>query len=149
MLIKDYKIQGAYFDGRKLTNGYVYLVTKNQFSYGVRPNPWYDFGVGQRNVLCSAIYWYPIYIYTLPSAVNIISFNLAYPQLTQTRIVTICAEWTNIMYMSNFNIYLTTSSYQNGLDYTIIKKIFVNGPFIKPFADGMVRGTLNNQFSMD
>jgi hypothetical protein len=63
--------------------------------------------------------------------------------------VTVCAEWTNIMYMSNYNIYLTTSSYQGGQDYTIIKKIFVNGPYIKPFADGIVRGTLNNQFSMD
>jgi uncharacterized secreted protein with C-terminal beta-propeller domain len=149
LLVKDIKIQGDYFDGRKLDNGYVYLISKNQFSYGVRPNPWYDFGLGLRNALYSAIYWYPTFIYTLPSAVNIISFNLGYPQLSQPRMVTVCAEWTNVMYMSNSNIYLTTTSYQNGQDYTVIKKIFVNGPYIKPFADGLVRGTVNNQFSLD
>jgi hypothetical protein len=29
ILIKDCKIQGSYFDGRKLLNGYVYLISKN------------------------------------------------------------------------------------------------------------------------
>lgn len=51
--------------------------------------------------------------------------------------------------MSERNIYLTSSTYSNGQDWTRIRKIFVNRRHIIPFADGQVRGTLNNQFSMD
>lgn len=53
------------------------------------------------------------------------------------------------MYMSEQHIYLTHSVWENGQDYTKIHKIFVHGNYIKPFADGKVRGSVNNQFSLD
>lgn len=53
------------------------------------------------------------------------------------------------MYMSERNIYLTSSFFDNGLDYTNIRKIFVWGKRIVPFADGRIRGSVNNQFSLD
>lgn len=53
------------------------------------------------------------------------------------------------MYMSDRHIYLTNSVWENGKDYTSIRKIFVYGTYIRPCADGKVRGSVNNQFSLD
>ncbi len=55
------------------------------------------------------------------------------------------------MYMAERNIYLTSTNYdsQKGDTYTTIRKIFVRKNRIIPFADGKIRGTLNNQFSLD
>lgn len=122
------------------------MITNHYFNVD-KPNPWYDFGEGDKYVQFSSIFYYPTY--NQISAVNIFSFNLRNPYLNQRRLITICAERTNIMYMSKKNIYLTTQSYENGEFYTYIRKIFVYGTYIKPFADGKVRGRVNNQFSLD
>ena len=66
----------------------MYLITTHDFSYIRRP--WFDFGAGVRDVAISSIFWYPG-TYTRPSAVNIISFNLANPLASTKRIATICA----------------------------------------------------------
>ena len=72
----------------------MYLVTTNSFSYIPRPIPWFDFGTGRRDIDFTSIFWYPG-VYQNPSAVNIISFNLASPLSSQKKVVSICAEYTN------------------------------------------------------
>jgi len=146
-LLKEFQVSGSYFDGRKLENGFMYLVTTYSFNY-IRPFPWFDFGSGRRDVDFGSIFWYPG-VYQSPSAVNIISFNLANPLGSRKRVVTICSEYTNVMYMSEQHIYLTTNSYENGQSYTKIRKIYVQGGYVRPFADGKVVGTVKNQFSLD
>ncbi len=52
--------------------------------------------------------------------------------------------------MSENHIYLTYQDYRGGYkDYTVIHKVFVWKKFIVPFADGLVRGRVHNQFSLD
>ena len=124
----------------------MYLITNQPFSYIARP--WFDFGQGKKNVLFSSIFYYPV-SYVNPNAVNIISFNLGDPINGHKKVVSICAESANLMYMSERYIYLTSYSYEYNQEYTKIRKIFVWGNYIKPFADGKVQGSINNQFSMD
>ena len=51
--------------------------------------------------------------------------------------------------MSEKHIYLTFIDYKKGQDFTVIHKVFVWRSQIIPFADGSVRGRVNNQFSLD
>lgn len=46
--------------------------------------------------------------------------------------------------MSEKHLYLANPSYENGVGYTLIRKIFVSGRRIIPFADAKVRGIVNN-----
>lgn len=109
-LLKEFQVSGSYNNGRKLDNGFMYLVTSYSFNYLPKPYPWYNFGLGPRDVDVSSIFWYPG-IYNNPTAVNIISFDLGNPLGRTKKVISICAEYTNIMYMSERFIYLTTSSY--------------------------------------
>lgn len=43
-LLKTYKVDGRYINGRKTSNGFVYLITTQNLYY--KMNPWYDFGFG-------------------------------------------------------------------------------------------------------
>ena len=148
-LIKQYKFEGRYKDGRKLQNGFVYLITSHSFYKRGKINPWYDWGYGVKDVPVNSIYWWPSNEYSTPQAVNIISFDLKYPFSDFKNIVTLCAEETNIMYMSEKHIYLTTRIWESNYEYSKIFKIYVSGKYIKPVADGKVKGSINNQFSMD
>jgi hypothetical protein len=103
-LLKEFQVSGNYFDGRKLDNGFMYLITNQPFSYIARP--WFDFGQGKKNVAFSSIFYYPV-SYFNPNAVNIISFNLGDPINGHKKVVSICAESANLMYMSEKYIYLT------------------------------------------
>lgn len=145
-LERTFKMEGSYTNGRKTSNGYVYLVA-NQYFYN-RMTPWFDFGVGQAKIPWNNIFYYPGK-YNSPQLTNILSFNLGSPTSTDRKVVSICGETSSIMYMSEKSIYLTSSTYTNGQEWTKIKKIFVNRRHIIPFADGQVRGTINNQFSLD
>lgn len=142
----NFKMEGSYTNGRKTSNGYVYLVA-NQYLYS-RVIPWYDFGVGQKFIPWNNIFYYPGK-YNSPQLTNILSFNLGSPSNADRKVVSICGETSNLMYMSEKSIYLTSSTYTNGETWTRIRKIFVNRRHIIPFADGQVRGSVNNQFSLD
>ena len=125
----------------------MYLVTKYSFNYR-RIVPWYDFGFGRVNIPFRKIFWYP-WTYVRPSGVNIISFNLGQPLSSSIAVATLCAEDASILYMSERNIYLATNTYDGGYDYTKVNKIYVYQNTIRPVADTRVRGTTNNQFSLD
>jgi len=43
-------VSGNYFDGRKLTNGYMYLVTNQSMSNSGKL-PWYNLGNGNSDVV--------------------------------------------------------------------------------------------------
>ena len=53
------------------------------------------------------------------------------------------------MYMSERYIYLAINTTVSGAAHTQLRKIFVWGNYIIPFADGLVVGTIKNQFSLD
>jgi hypothetical protein len=145
-LVREYQVAGTYFNGRMLNSGFVYLVSNFDFVQGVIP--WCDWGSGKVDIPFNNIYIYPIR-YQRVRGINILSFNLANPLNTGRKVVTVCAETANIMYMSENHIYLANTVIEGGLDYSIIRKIFVRGLFIVPFGDARVRGTINNQFSLD
>ena len=80
---------------------------------------------------------------------TIFAYNLKNPNKNEFGIATIITENANIMYMSDKHIYLTFPDYFGRQDFTVIHKVFVWRSQIIPFADGSVRGTINNQFSLD
>jgi uncharacterized secreted protein with C-terminal beta-propeller domain len=60
------------------------------------------------------------------------------------------SESNNVIYMSEQYIYLATNyTDEDGEISTKVRKIYVWGDYIQPFADGVVKGTVNNQFSLD
>ena len=64
--------------------------------------------------------------------------------------ITVISENAQNLYMSEKNIYITFTNYQDWTSLeTYIHKIFVKRTNIIPFADGKVKGTILNQFSMD
>ena len=110
-LTNTYRIAGRYQNGRKTDNGFVYLITSQSIVRNVRP--WFDFGFGTSQLAFNSIYRYPI-VYIRPQLTNIVSFDLGNPTKNERRVVSICGESSNIMYMSSRSIYLTTKSYRNG-----------------------------------
>ena len=51
--------------------------------------------------------------------------------------------------MTDKFIYLAFSAKQNGQDVINIKKIFIWGQYIKPYAGGQVRGFIEKQHAFD
>lgn len=124
----------------------MYIISNQDFS--IIRRPWCDLGSGRENIAFDSIFWYPG-VYVRPAAVNIFSFNLRNPLTSTKKIVTVCIESVNVLYMSENYIYLTNYLLQKGVEYTVIRKIFVCGECIKPFADGRVLGVVSSQFSLD
>lgn len=145
-LSRTFKVEGRYINGRKTSNGFVYLITSH--SIYSRALPWYDFGLGQKPIPYSSIFRYPG-TFVSPALTSIVSFNLRTPTSSDRKVVSICGEFTSTMYMSERNIYLTSNTYKNGQTTTNIRKIFIWRKYIIPFADGIVKGSVNNQFSLD
>ena len=145
-LSRTFKVAGRYTNGRKTSDGFVYLIT-NQ-SLNTKPRPWFDFGFGTSQLAFSSIFRYPI-AYIQPRLTNIISFNLRRPIGNDKSVVSICGETSSVMFMSERSIYLTSTSYANGQEYTNIRKVFIWKKNIIPFADAKIRGSINNQFSLD
>lgn len=110
VLFKEYKVCGNYFNGRKLDNGFMYLITTYSPFYIKNPLPWFDIGLGQRFLPFSDIFFFPNK-YQQPSAVTIISFNLGNPKKSIFKAKTFFCEYASIMYMSQSYIYLTFTSW--------------------------------------
>jgi len=78
-LVKNYNFEGYYFDGRKTTNGYVYLLSSLSCNGRENPNPWYDFGLGKKTLKSQQIFYYPGNDYQSANFINIFAFNLKNP----------------------------------------------------------------------
>lgn len=87
----------------------MYLIANQSLRRNYRP--WYDDGFGRLDIAWNFIYYYPIN-YNSVQLTNIISFDLANPN-NKKKIVSLCGETSSIMYMSDRNIYLTNTKYEN------------------------------------
>ncbi len=77
-LIKDYKISGYYFNGRKSdATGFVYLLS--QLNCNGMDGPWYEFGQKRKNMTLQQIFYYPNSDYQGANFINIFAFNLRNP----------------------------------------------------------------------
>lgn len=63
--------------------------------------------------------------------------------------VSVITDSINNIYMSTNHIYFSYNQEINGEDYTVIHKVFVWRTYIIPFADAKIKGTINDQFSLD
>jgi hypothetical protein len=87
-LLKEFQVGGSYFNGRKLDDGFMYLITNHDFSLIRRP--WFNIGAGRFDLPFNSIFWYPG-TYSRATSVNIISFNLGNPIASTKKIISICA----------------------------------------------------------
>jgi uncharacterized secreted protein with C-terminal beta-propeller domain len=78
-LVKNYTFEGYYLDGRKTTNGDVYLLSSLSCNGRENPNPWYDFGLGKKTLKSQQIFYYPGNDYQSANFINIFAFNLKNP----------------------------------------------------------------------
>jgi len=78
-LIKNYKFEGSYIDGRKTANGFVYLLSSLNCNGRESPAPWYNFGSGKKIMTPQQIFYYPGNDYQSANFINILAFNLRNP----------------------------------------------------------------------
>ena len=141
-----YDFQGEYFDGRKNgATGYVYIVSHNP----VTEYPWYNIGNGKTNLFLQNIRVFPPFNPGPKSFINIVSFNLQYPNQNHFNMKSIITEQATEIYMSYRSIYITYTDVINGIDHTRIFKIYVWGIGIWSLWATKVEGTIHNQFAMD
>lgn len=140
-------MEGNYFNGRK-ANGFIYILSTSYMNGRQKIQPFYENGNARKNI--DSIYRYSIE-YRYPSLINIFALNLKDPNCKKNfNVITVISENAQNLYMSEKNIYITFTNYQDWQSLeTYIHKIFVKGTNIIPFADGKVKGTILNQFSMD
>jgi len=72
-LFRSFYVSGEYFSGRKLDNGFMYLISTDYLTA-----PWYDFGAGKVDISPESIFKYPE-IYQTINSINIIAINLKNP----------------------------------------------------------------------
>lgn len=111
--VKEYRVAGNYFNGRKTSNGFVYIVATHYFNAYSNPLPWYDFGSRVDFWPLRRLYYYPIK-YRSPLFVSIISFNLGNPLKSNIGFACFITESARNLYMSENNIYITYTDYNGG-----------------------------------
>ena len=148
-LIREYEIEGRYFNGRKTDNGFVYLLTTTRLFNRPQPTPWFNFNGAQRHFGLNSLIYFPG-VYRNPLFVSIFSFDLSNPYNRRRGFSCLISEGAQHIYMSENAIYLSYTDWnrRTGSD-SVIHKIFVKRTRIVPFASARVDGTINNQFSMD
>lgn len=147
-LIKKYYFEGRYFDGRKTEDGFIYVLASQRIYKRPTPTPWFKLGNVETYLDLDQIYKYTG-DYVRPTYMNIFAFNLKSAKKEQVNIISLIIERTHEFYMSERNMYITFTKYLAGKAHTIIHKVFVWKLFLIPFADAIVPGYVNNQFSLD
>lgn len=77
-LIKSYQIDGSYFNGRKTSNGWIYILSTQNLYQRENPFPWFNLGSEKVFLKKSSLFFYP-FKYQNPRFLNIFSFNLGNP----------------------------------------------------------------------
>lgn len=111
--VKNYEIEGNYFNGRKTQDGYVYLLTTHRVYQRANPIPWYNFNGRQVNFPFRRVFYYPG-SYRSPLFVTILSFNLRSPLRNHRGLACVVTENAYNIYMSERAIYLSYTDYNNG-----------------------------------
>jgi len=79
-LVKDFKVAGYYFDGRKADNtGFVYILSQLNCNSMDGSMPWFNFGQGKKNMTLQQVFYYPGSDYNSANFINIFAFNLRNP----------------------------------------------------------------------
>ncbi len=107
-LIKDYKFDGNYFQGRMVGN-FAYIVTTTS-PYGPMPMPVFYDGVIRHEIGINKIHYFNI-PYDNPQFANIHAINLKNPGKINSESVVV--EGSRNMYMSKNNMYITNTEYIN------------------------------------
>ena len=136
-IIKEYNIEGSYFNGRKTQDGYIYILARQNLYRRKFVTPWFDLGSRRKNVNINSIFYYP-HQYKTPIFLNILSLNLKYPYSRRSKVISLLTEDAQQLYMSERHIYITFSEYKNGKTFTNLHKIYVRRNWIVPFADGEI-----------
>lgn len=147
-LVKNFEVEGNYFNGRKTSDGYVYLLSTTRIYQRSYVMPWYNFGGRKINFSYRNIFYYPG-SYRSPLFVSIFTFNLRDPLSNRRGYACLITESAQTLYMSEKSIYISYTDYNQGSDTSVIHKVYVRRTRIIPFADGRVNGRIHNQFSMD
>lgn len=132
--IRGYSIEGNYFNGRKTSDGFVYILATHRLFRRTNPLPWLNFGGSQTFFPFNNVFYYPGQ-YRNPLFVPIISINLRNPLSNQRGIACLITENAYEIYMSERAIYLSYANYKGSTSTTFIHKIFVKKTWIIPFAD--------------
>ncbi len=120
-LVKEYKFEGNYFQARMIDD-YVYFVTTSTPEYRtVLPTPLIIEGTEKRSMPVTDIYYYN-FPYDNPQFANIHAISITNPE-EDVNSKTIAVEYSQNMYMSEKNIYITYTEYVN--EYELQSKIIV------------------------
>ncbi len=108
--IKNYTMAGFYSSGRKSEQtGFVYVLSNQNCASSDSNIPWYNFGVGQKNMTLSQIYYYPVPEYNGVTFTNILAFNLRNPMGREENAISFLTLSSWIIYMSENFLYLTST----------------------------------------
>lgn len=117
--------------------------------------PIFNTGYGNQEVDIDDIFVYPdaenSFVF-----INIVSINLRNPLSNNSfAVVSLVTERGYIIYVSDYNIYITFTKYEQSslnfrsVPYTVIHVVYINRQLMIPYADAKVQGYITNQFFMD
>ena len=108
--IKNYTMAGFYSGARKSEQtGFVYILSNQNCASSDSNIPWYNFGVEQKNMTLSQIFYYPVPQYNDVTFTNLLSFNLRNPNSAEENAISFLTLSSWIIYMSENFLYLTSN----------------------------------------
>jgi len=120
-LVKEYKLEGRYFDAR-MTGDYVYYVTASTPDYHADyPTPLIMDAKVSSNVPISDVYYFPI-SYQNPEFVTVHAIDLKDPS-KELNAKTLAVEGSENLYMSEKNIYITYTESIN--EYELMQDVML------------------------
>ena len=131
-----------------MVDGFIYILSTSRLIRRPRATPWLINNNIQKHLSLKSVFYFEASM-SSPVFVNMFSFNLGDPYARQSNMISLIIENAHQIYMSEKSIYLTFTRYLNRSRSTVIHKVFVQDGYMIPFADGVVSGSVNNQFSMD
>lgn len=108
-LIKEYKFEGRYYNGR-LLDGYSYILVMNQPYNRPTPMPYYWDGTTRHNIEIGDMYYYNV-PYNYPQLMTVHAVDLEGAQELSSKAVMV--EGSQNMYMSENSIYITYTEWIN------------------------------------
>lgn len=158
ILSRDVSFDGNYLDSRMIGD-YVYVIVSSPINYqGEIELPKISSGGKDQTTPANEIYYFnvPDYSYNFTTIISVNTQNDAEQISKETFLI----GWTQNIYVSSNNIYITNTTYNdekilNSMAYpettdeTIIHKISIADGKIEYKSWGGVPGTVLNQFSMD
>ena len=99
LLLRKFKLEGGYFNGRKMANGFIYILTIESIFKRESPAPFLFDGSQQVHSTLSQIFLYKGK-YNQPVYVNIFAFDLREAAKGQYGFISLITEQAHEIYMS-------------------------------------------------